>query len=197
MSPHLGQLFELRVVRQDNQEEIGRYSLPQILVNDFSVFIPEFELNHNYNIDFYADFNGSGSYNAPPVDHAWRIPFISSNGDIIQNFSHNANFTDIQWPGATSAEDENLSVANFNLEQNFPNPFNPGTKIKWSTSENGFQLLKVYNAIGNEVAVLVNEVRPAGNYELVFDATSLASGIYFYTLQVGSSSITKKMILIK
>lgn len=197
MSPHLGQLFELRVVKQDNQEEIGRYSIPQILVNDFTVFIPEFELNHNYNIDFYADFNGNGIYNAPPTDHAWRITFISSNGDVVQNFSHNANFTDIQWPGATSVGDEILSVENFHLEQNFPNPFNPSTKIKWSTAENGFQSLKVYNAIGNEVAVLVNEVKPAGNYELVFDASLLSSGIYFYTLQVGTITETKKMILIK
>lgn len=70
MTPHLGQLFELRVVRQDNQVEIGRVSVPALLVPDFTVYIPEFELNQGYNIDFYADHNGNGIYDAPPTDHA-------------------------------------------------------------------------------------------------------------------------------
>ena len=83
------------------------------------------------------------------------------------------------------------------LEQNFPNPFNPSTKIRYQVAENDFVSLKVYDLLGNEVATLVNEVKPAGNYEVKFDASSLPSGTYFYKLQAGLLVETKKMLLLK
>ncbi|MEP0862682.1 MAG: T9SS type A sorting domain-containing protein [Ignavibacterium sp.] len=89
----------------------------------------------------------------------------------------------------------------FLLEQNYPNPFNPTTKIRYSIPNVGFGLaqtvLKVYDVLGNEVATLVNEEKPAGSYEVTFDASNLSSGIYFYKINAGSFSDTKKMILIK
>ncbi len=92
----------------------------------------------------------------------------------------------------------------FFLSQNYPNPFNPSTKIKYtipsvtlSGVEGSRVSLKVYDVIGNEVATLVNEEKPAGSYEVNFDAKGLSSGIYFYKLQAGSFVETKKMILIK
>uniref|UniRef100_A0A832G8B1 T9SS type A sorting domain-containing protein n=1 Tax=Ignavibacterium album TaxID=591197 RepID=A0A832G8B1_9BACT len=197
MTPHLGQLFELRVVKTDNSEEVGRFTLPQILVPNFKVFIPGFDLNNNYNIDFYADHNGNGSYNAPPVDHAWRLTFNSSTGDWTENFSHNTNFTDIQWPGATSVAGNQLQLVNFSLDQNYPNPFNPTTKISWQSPVSSWQTLKVYDILGNEVATLVDEEKPAGSYEVVFDASSLSSGNYFYKLSAGGLNFTRKMTLIK
>jgi aminopeptidase N len=85
----------------------------------------------------------------------------------------------------------------FSLYQNYPNPFNPTTKISWQVPVNGLQTLKVYDVLGNEVASLVNEFKPAGKYELNFSGEKLSSGIYFYRLTAGSFVSTKKMILIK
>jgi len=101
----------------------------------------------------------------------------------------------------TSVEDE-ITVAEFELEQNYPNPFNPTTKIKFTIPNivSSFSLrttLIVYDVLGNEIATLVNEVKAAGNYEVNFNAKDLPSGIYFYQLQAGNFSATKKMILHK
>ncbi|WP_337873519.1 T9SS type A sorting domain-containing protein [Ignavibacterium sp.] len=89
----------------------------------------------------------------------------------------------------------------FVLYQNYPNPFNPTTKIKYTIPDVGsglaLTLLKVYDILGNEVVTLVNDYKPAGSYEVEFNASNLSSGIYFYKLQAGSLVGTRKMILIK
>lgn len=85
----------------------------------------------------------------------------------------------------------------FSLEQNYPNPFNPSTKIEFRIADFGFVSLTVYDVLGNEVATLVNEEKPAGTYEVKFDAFRLSSGIYFYVLQSGNFVETRKMILIR
>ncbi len=89
----------------------------------------------------------------------------------------------------------------FNLSQNYPNPFNPSTVITWQSPIAGRQTIKVYNILGNEVATLVDEYKPAGTYKVEFSASSklknLASGVYFYQLKAGNFIQTKKMILMK
>jgi hypothetical protein len=85
----------------------------------------------------------------------------------------------------------------FSLEQNYPNPFNPSTTISFQVPEKEFVTLKVFNILGKEVAVLVNEEKPAGKYEVEFTAKDLVSGVYFYKLEAESFVETKKMILIK
>ena len=85
----------------------------------------------------------------------------------------------------------------YSLKQNYPNPFNPSTKISWQSPVGSHQKIKVYDVLGNEVATLVDEFRPAGSYVVNFDAEGLTSGIYFYKLQTSSFAETKKMILIK
>lgn len=198
MTPHLGELFELRIVRQDNQQEIGRVSVPSVLVQDFSVYVPGIELEHGYNIDFYADHNGNGIYDAPPADHAWRITFNSSAGDAIQDFTHNTNFTDIQWPNTTSVNEIMINGAgDYHLQQNYPNPFNPATRIRYTVARSSKVVMKVFNVLGNDVETLVDEVKPAGTYELTWNPANLPSGIYFYQLNAGNFVETKKMILLK
>ena len=85
----------------------------------------------------------------------------------------------------------------FSLEQNYPNPFNPSTRIQYQVSSNSHVSLKVYDILGRGTSTLVNEYKPAGNYEVLFDASKLASGVYFYQLKVGENIKTKKMILIR
>ncbi len=87
---------------------------------------------------------------------------------------------------------------NFQLSQNYPNPFNPSTTIDFSLPERAMVSLKVFDALGREVAVLLNESREPGAHQVVFNAKgTLSSGVYYYTLQYGSVSQTKKMILAK
>jgi len=91
----------------------------------------------------------------------------------------------------------NFMPDRFILEQNYPNPFNPLTKIKYQISGLGFVTLKVYDILGNEIAPLVKEEKPAGSYEVGFNGTNLTSGIYFYQLRAGNYTETRKMILLK
>jgi C1A family cysteine protease len=102
---------------------------------------------------------------------------------------------------------DNLAPNGFVLEQNYPNPFNPSTKIKFSVADfpsglrpagtSGFTTLKIYDVLGNEVATLVNEVKPAGTYEVEFNAKHLSAGVYYYTIVTENFVQTKKMILLK
>jgi hypothetical protein len=98
------------------------------------------------------------------------------------------------------------SPLSFQLYQNYPNPFNPTTKIKFTIPQSplpggdgrgGLVTLKVYDVLGNEVAILINEEKLAGTYEVEFDGAGLPSGIYFYKLQAGSFVETKNMMLMK
>jgi len=92
--------------------------------------------------------------------------------------------------------DVNIPIK-FSLEQNYPNPFNPTTSIKYTINSKQNVQLSVYNVLGKEIALLVNEEKPAGNYEFNFDASNLSSGVYFYELRAGDFVDMKKMILIK
>jgi hypothetical protein len=97
----------------------------------------------------------------------------------------------------TDVEKIVIEPSRYNLKQNYPNPFNPSTTIKYQIPELSFVTLIVYDVLGNEVATLVNEEKPLGNYEVEFNAINLPSGIYFYRLQAGNFVETKKMILMK
>lgn len=92
--------------------------------------------------------------------------------------------------------ESNLPLA-FDLKQNYPNPFNPSTRIAFSLSEKSLTTLKVYDILGNEIATLVNEEKPAGTYEVNFDASRLSSGVYLYKLQSNGQVQTRKMLLLK
>lgn len=96
-----------------------------------------------------------------------------------------------------SVKNENINPVTFSLEQNCPNPFNPSTKISWQSPVAGQQTIKVYDVLGNDIAILVDEYKPAGSYEVDFNASSLPSGVYFYQLSSGEFIQTRKMILIK
>nr|MCU0343906.1 T9SS type A sorting domain-containing protein [Ignavibacterium sp.] len=88
-------------------------------------------------------------------------------------------------------------IEQFELAQNFPNPFNPTTKISWQSPVSSWLTIKVFDVLGNEIATLVNEFSNAGRYEVEFKAEGLPSGLYFYKLQAGSFTQTRKMILLK
>ncbi len=97
----------------------------------------------------------------------------------------------------TSTGKDNLPLKGFALYQNYSNPFNPTTTIKYQIPKPGLVQLKVYDVLGREVTTLVNEEKSSGNYEVIFNGSKLASGVYYYQLKTGEYISTKKMILMK
>ena len=112
----------------------------------------------------------------------YRLKQIDYDGTI--------NFT-------SSIEAEIISPLNYSLEQNFPNPFNPSTNIKYSIASDDLVTVKVYDVLGNEIAMLVNQRQDAGKYEILFDASKLSSGIYIYSITTSNYADQRKMLLIK
>ncbi len=99
-----------------------------------------------------------------------------------------------------NVEDEinNKSMpTSFRLSQNYPNPFNPSTVISYQLPVTGIVTLKIYDVLGNEIDILVNEEKPAGEYEVEFNASALSTGIYFYRITAGSFTQTRKMVLLR
>ena len=97
----------------------------------------------------------------------------------------------------TNVEADEYIPHSFALDQNYPNPFNPTTKISWQSSVGSHQVIKVFDVLGNEIKTLVNEYKPAGSYEIGFNASGLSSGVYFYKLIADGFIQTKKMVLLR
>jgi photosystem II stability/assembly factor-like uncharacterized protein len=115
--------------------------------------------------------------------NAWAVGNI---GAIVTNYTP-----------TTGIESNGNNVTNFMLEQNYPNPFNPSTRISFNLLSREFVTLKVYNALGSEVATLLKENLPGGYYEIEFNGYGLQSGVYFYELSSNNFVETKKMLLLK
>jgi hypothetical protein len=103
--------------------------------------------------------------------------------------------TDAAWVAEVAIAQE--LPTSFSLAQNYPNPFNPATRIRYGLPENAQVKLTIYDMLGRRVALLVDEKQPAGYHEIVFQATSLPNGMYFYRLNAGSFVETRKMVVLK
>ena len=101
--------------------------------------------------------------------------------------------------GVSSVEENEIDIipTNYYLSNNYPNPFNPSTAISWQVPVGSQQTLKIYDVLGNEVTTLINEYKPAGSYEVEWNASGLPSGVYFYQLKSGRFLETRKMLLLK
>ncbi len=108
------------------------------------------------------------------------------------------NLSITQIGGSTSVKPIGSAFpGSFNLSQNFPNPFNPSTRINFTLAKSGFTTLKIYSVIGTEVATLVSDVMEAGSYNAEFDASNLPSGVYMSVLTSGGQKMTNRMMLLK
>jgi len=139
--------------------------------------------------------NGSDVANSIAVDTMGNVfitgsSFGSGTANDIVTIKYSQSLTDVLTDGSDSPKD-------YHLLQNYPNPFNPNTIISYQLPVSSKVIIKVYDILGDEIATLVNEEKPAGNYEVNYNALQLSSGIYFYKMQAGSFINTKKMILIK
>ena len=132
---------------------------------------------------------------------AWGIYAEDIDNDDDPDIISGASVAnDVTWwenDGVAKVENSFVLPIESQLMQNYPNPFNPSTTIRYSVSNGNFVTLKIYDLLGNKIQSLVNEEKQAGNYEYQYDATGLTSGMYFYQLNVGSFSLTKKMFLLK
>lgn len=162
-------------------------------------------------MNWYYDVAGKERITTPDHDYDrksldWMINTV--NGQYPTTSAAYTGATDGQmvgsrmwWPGFVVGVEDNVTSpvpSEFNLEQNYPNPFNPSTTISYALPEKANVTVKIYDILGSEVASLVeNKEQNAGNYDVKFNANSLTSGIYFYTLNTGNFVQTKKMILLK
>ena len=125
---------------------------------------------------------------------------ISGDFTTINNGDPGVGFASIALPKITAiSEDAAVSdqPLGFVLEQNYPNPFNPNTAISYAIPNDGLVTIKIYDALGREVGIIVNEYKSTGRYTAAFDASKLSSGIYMYRLTTKDFVQTKKMILVK
>ncbi len=144
----------------------------------------------------FYDVHGAGAQRTDPKIGEPSYGF-GPQGDTRRVYNYVRLVRDVEQTTGLNDKSE-ISPTSYSLNQNYPNPFNPSTTISFSIPVSGDTSLKIYNIIGQEVAELVNEELPAGNYSFKWDAEEQTSGVYFYKLDVaGQSSITRKMVLLR
>jgi mannan endo-1,4-beta-mannosidase len=197
-----------------NNVEIGRASLPStnldygtnatytgfatknLLLNKTQLAALKVGLN-----DIAVELHGTAQLSAPSFDANVSInatsQVIMPYGSEWQYFDKGYKPQDIKLIDIMNVISADGMPSEFTLYQNYPNPFNPSTAIQFKLPKAGHINLKVFDILGKEVAVLVNEEKQPGVYKVVFNAEGLSSGVYIYRIQNGTSIYTKKMILMK
>lgn len=136
------------------------------------------------------------------LQHAGN-PFINGELDKVFNFiiamqpANAAALMDSIEKTTDIKESDNRAPSTYSIGQNYPNPFNPSTNIDYSVADDCFVKLRVFDSLGNEVAVLVNEVKPKGKYTVRFEAGNISSGIYFCRFEAGGYTDTRKLMLVR
>jgi len=144
---------------------------------------------------------GSFAYRVRYIEQSGNQSFVQPYAAPMDTWKTVENKSD-EWEEGPSGDitgvrELDLVANKFALDQNYPNPFNPTTQIRFSIPSSDVVTLKIYSLLGEEVKTLINEDMTAGSYELDFNASNLASGLYFYTLSSGDFVSTKKMMLLK
>jgi len=183
---------------------IFRDRIQEATVSPFYAWNPK---NRMYGIVINSDYNGTTPITGALRDSAtWVLVFYGTNyhvGDVVSVYYDNPFVIGIdKYMFSTDnlvgiAEGNNLSPNEYFLYQNFPNPFNPTTTIKYDIPKEGLVTIKIFDILGREVETLVNEEKPAGKYQITFNAKKLSSGIYFYSIKTGDYIKTLKSILLK
>jgi hypothetical protein len=180
-----------RVTDQNIQTDAGNFDCKKFVVN----YIISVNLFGGYNPLFTISDTTWIAANKWIVQDI--MPSVIANplglGEILIRGSKKILITQLP----TGIKDIQAKVYEFKLYQNYPNPFNPSTNIGFRISESGLISLKIYDVLGREVTTLVNEEKPAGTFEVTWNAVNVPSGVYFYQLKEGSYTATKKLLLLK
>lgn len=165
--------------------------------------------NSGYDLNFTVDDSNKDDKNPVNLSGNWGFIWTNektTNGPTGYLMCYAKTVEQEKWVinitpkgDITSVEEKNDNnlPGKFILYQNYPNPFNPSTKIKYSVAKPGQVSITVYDILGRQIVSLVNEEKPSGEFEIVFDAGTLAGGVYFYVLKSNDGIITKKMCIVK
>jgi polyhydroxybutyrate depolymerase len=152
--------------------------------------------DNGVNVELIRENDNSGgwghNYPASSLDQPWYFDAPTEIWNFFSKYDINGLINQSAVGGSTDP-----AIQKFDLTENFPNPFNPSTTIKYSIPETGHINLTIFNINGSLVDVLLNGIQQAGSHEITFDGSTLVSGTYFYQLQTVEGSICKKMILVK
>ena len=182
------------------------YSNGVAIVYNKPIIVSNIPNEKKYLVDTYLNLDLlTNGYN-----YYYRIKAVDKGIIPHTTYLPSSDYYEIVFDTTTDVNDIHNFPISFKLYQNYPNPFNPTTTITYTIptpseslpllkrkTKEGFVKLKVYDILGNEVATLVNEEKPAGEYKVKFDGSNLPSGIYFYQLKAGNFIQTKKMILLR
>lgn len=170
MTPHLNEMLTLYLVQKDNVAYVDTVMMESVATTEFDVVSYKIKSGMSYNIDFYADHNKNGVYDAPPADHAWRIVLDNVKGDTLVNFAHNTNFTDIfsttLVPGINYGSDKITF---------YPNPASDYINLKVPENYN-ISAVKVYNING---AIIDSKSYFGKTGNISYEVSQLRKGIYF------------------
>ncbi|MBS1515642.1 MAG: VCBS repeat-containing protein [Bacteroidetes bacterium] len=180
-----------------NRSAIGSKIRVKAVINGQSVWqVREIDGQNGYCSQTLEQHFGLG--NATVID-SLKIEWQSGAVSVFTNVAVNKFYKAIEGQSSLVGVSNNTIVQpkDYKLNQNFPNPFNPATKITFTLPVNEFATLKVFDVSGREVGSLLSEEKQAGHYEIEFDGSDLSSGIYFYSLHTTGYSETKNMVLLK
>jgi hypothetical protein len=197
-----GQMVYYLITEDWDESTVSYSTCPEFTTQDSVVATwPKAAQWHSVDITKYMQkWCGDGTTNHGIYGHC-----AATTGQCCAQFSSSdvstaANRPKLTITYTTAAQVENLNgpqPVDFTLSQNYPNPFNPGTTIRYSLPHEEFVTLKIYDIVGNEVTALVNQRQDAGIYQVIFNGSRLASGLYLYKIEAGDYSDIKKFILFK
>lgn len=186
MTPHIGQKLTLYVRDKAMMMDLDVVTVPQTTGANFDVLSWAIVPGASYNIDFYADHNKNGVYNAPPADHAWRIPLNNVKSDTIISFVHNTTFTNIFGTTATQNLADGLDRILL-----YPNPASQYIELIMPRNYEAINSLKVYSITG----ALITQKVLSGNMETYrYDISRLKSGIYFVEINADNKKELLKFV---
>ncbi|WP_163322670.1 T9SS type A sorting domain-containing protein [Draconibacterium mangrovi] len=165
MNPHVGQMLYLSVVEKDSGKEVARTT--ETVNAEFQVQVSGLEADHSYFVNFFADHNGNGAYDAPPTDHAWQMELNNVTGDATLNFAHNTSFTDIMWQNKLTVQFSGM------------NPHEGQSLHLWVIDKSdGTELYKTEVTVEAEFEIVTYGIETGKSYTIDFYADHNSSGSY-------------------
>jgi plastocyanin len=186
MNPHLGQNFHLYLKDAASGEPLDTISVAPITGAAFQIHSYKIVPGNSYFVDFYADHNKNGVYDAPPADHAWRMGLSGVAGDTTLTFTHNTAFTDISQGSSAVITEQMLQDVRL-----YPNPATSLLHVALTDNSTDGYAVSILNMTG---AVMMTRQYPAGTDHLAIDVSDFSRGLYLLTVRSGSETRSFRFI---
>lgn len=193
--------YGVQITKTTNAGLIWNYSSLKLFGQAYSIDFRtpgEGWMSLGYSMNWAVTRDSGNTWESLPVTDNAEIYSVDFT-DSIHGWAVGSNGTVLKYvPVSVNIDQENSIISeSIKLKQNFPNPFNPTTEIRFSLNESSNVILKIYDALGKEITTLINKYLYAGSYSEIFEGSQLPGGIYFCILKSGNISVSKKMLLIK